>query len=175
VTGKQLGFIPTHSQHPQGPQRGFPSTARKSNISLHGGENRKDRGRRKDIGSHISPTTDTPKEGRPNNNKENGEAQVPNKLNTNLIVEELLMCIIWLEPIKGPSQESYNRRRRTKTKGTYIREPLQQLKQEQIPIDELYQERRELRQQLATKTLEASTSQGREGNMKWLKRNLREA
>jgi hypothetical protein len=39
----------------------------------------------------------------------------------------------------------------------------------------LYQENRELRQQLAEKTLEASTSQGREGNMTWLKRQLREA
>jgi hypothetical protein len=33
----------------------------------------------------------------------------------------------------------------------------------------------ELRQQLATKTMEASTTQGCEGNVTWLKRHLREA
>jgi len=35
----------------------------------------------------------------------------------------------------------------------------------QLTIVELYQENRELRKQLAVKTLEVSTSQGREGNM----------
>jgi hypothetical protein len=45
----------------------------------------------------------------------------------------------------------------------------------QLAIAKLYQENRELRQQLAAKTLEVSTSQGHEGNMTWLKRHLREA
>jgi hypothetical protein len=34
---------------------------------------------------------------------------------------------------------------------------------------ELYQENMELRQQLASKTLEASTTHGNEGNVAWLK------
>jgi hypothetical protein len=59
--------------------------------------------------------------------------------------------------------------------GTNVREPSQQLKQAQLAIAELYQENRELRQQLAAKTLEVSASQGHEGNMTWLKRQLREA
>jgi hypothetical protein len=63
VIGKQLGFISTHSRHPQGPQRRFPSTRGKSNISPCGGGNRKGRGGRKDIGSPIPPTTDTPEKG----------------------------------------------------------------------------------------------------------------
>jgi hypothetical protein len=85
------------------------------------------------------------------------------------------MRVIWLEPIEGPSRETYDRRRRTDTKGIDIRESSQQLNQAQLPIAELYQENRELRHRLEKKTFEASTSQGREGNMTWLKRQLTEA
>jgi hypothetical protein len=56
-----------------------------------------------------------------------------------------------------------------------IRESSQQLKQAQLTIAELYQENRELKKQLAERTVETSTSQGREGNVTWLKRQLREA
>jgi hypothetical protein len=49
------------------------------------------------------------------------------------------------------------------------------LKKAQLTIVEIYQENREMRQQLVAKTLEASTSQGREGNVTWLKRQLSEA
>jgi hypothetical protein len=85
------------------------------------------------------------------------------------------MRAIRLEPVEGTSRESWGRRRRTDTESTDVHEPSQQLKQAQLAIAELYQENRELRQQLAAKTLEVSTSQGREGNMTWLKRQLREA
>jgi hypothetical protein len=90
-------------------------------------------------------------------------------------IEELLMHAIRLEPVEGTSRESWGRRRRTDTESTDVCEPSQQLKQAQLAIAELYQENRELRQQLAAKTLEVSTSQGHEGNMTWLKRQLREA
>jgi len=53
---------------------------------------------------------------------------------------------------------------------TNVQETSQQLKQAQLVITELYQKNRELRQQLATKTLEVSSSQSREGNMTWIKR-----
>jgi len=43
-----------------------------------------------------------------------------------------------------------------------------------MAITELYQENMELRRQLATKATEVSETQGRKGNMAWLKRNLRE-
>jgi hypothetical protein len=51
----------------------------------------------------------------------------------------------------------------------------QQLKKVKLSIVELYQENRELRQQLETQITEASTTQGHEGNVTWLKRQLREA
>jgi hypothetical protein len=54
--------------------------------------------------------------------------------------------------------------------GENSQETSQQLKQEKLAIFELYQENRELRQQLATKTTEQSTTQGHEGNVTWLKR-----
>jgi hypothetical protein len=63
VTGKQLGFVPTHNWHPQGLQRIFPSTCGKINISPCGDENRKGRRKRKDIGSPIPPTIDTSEKG----------------------------------------------------------------------------------------------------------------
>jgi hypothetical protein len=85
------------------------------------------------------------------------------------------MRAIRLEPIEGTSRESWGRRRRIDIKSADVHESSQQLKQAQLAIAELYQENRELRQQLATKTLEVSTSQGREGNTTWLKRQLREA
>jgi hypothetical protein len=115
------------------------------------------------------------KRGRPRKNKETGEAQAPSEPRAKSVVEELLMRAIQLEPVEGPSRETCDRRRRPDTEGTNIREPSQQLKKVQLAIAELYQENRELRQQLAEKTLEASTSQGREGNVTWLKRQLREA
>jgi hypothetical protein len=65
--------------------------------------------------------------------------------------------------------------RRMDVMGTNDQDPSQQLKQVKLAIAELYQENRELRQQLATKTIEVSAAQGREGNMTWLKRQLREA
>ena len=58
--------------------------------------------------------------------------------------------------------------------GTNDQENFQQLKQAKLPIVELYQENRDLRQQLVTKTLEVSAGQGREGNVTWLKRQLKE-
>jgi hypothetical protein len=51
---------------------------------------------------------------------------------------------------------------------------LQQLKQAQLTIVELYQENRELRQRLSENTLKASASQGQEGNVTWIKSKLRE-
>jgi hypothetical protein len=49
-------------------------------------------------------------------------------------------------------------------------ETAQLLRQAKLAITELYQENRELGQQLATKITEASTMQGHEGNVTWLKR-----
>jgi 5-methylcytosine-specific restriction endonuclease McrBC regulatory subunit McrC len=43
-----------------------------------------------------------------------------------------------------------------------------------LAIAELYQENMELRQQLVKKTIEASIAQGREGNVTWIKRKLKQ-
>jgi hypothetical protein len=59
--------------------------------------------------------------------------------------------------------------------GTNEETPSQQLKQAKLAIVELYQENRELKRQLATKTAEASTAQSHRGNVTWLKRQLKEA
>jgi hypothetical protein len=80
------------------------------------------------------------------------------------------MHVIWLDPVEVPSQETCDRQRRLDTEGTDIRELSRQLKKEHLAISKLYQENRELRKQLVEKTLEASTSQGQEGNVTWLKR-----
>jgi len=82
------------------------------------------------------------------------------------------MHVVRLEPVEGTSRESGSRTRRMDVAGTNDQEPSQQVK---LAIVELYQENRELRQQLATKTIEVSAAQGREGNVTWLKRQLREA
>jgi hypothetical protein len=68
-----------------------------------------------------------------------------------------------------------NRARKVDVMGENEEAPSQQLKQEKLAIVELYQENRELRRQLATKTAEASAAQSHGGNMAWLKRKLREA
>jgi hypothetical protein len=68
-----------------------------------------------------------------------------------------------------------------------VQELSQQLKQVQHAISQLYQESRELRKQLAERTVETPTSQSRAGqlpptsptmrggNVNWLKKQLREA
>jgi hypothetical protein len=91
---------------------------------------------------------------------------------TRLFAEELLMCVVRLEPLEGTSQESGSIMRRMDSVGTNDQEKSQKLKQAKLSITKLYQENRELRQQLATKTMEASVAQGCEGNMTWLKRWL---
>jgi hypothetical protein len=54
--------------------------------------------------------------------------------------------------------------------GSNDQETAQKLKQAKLSIAYLYQESRQLRQQLATKITEASAAQGRGGNVIWLKR-----
>jgi hypothetical protein len=115
------------------------------------------------------------KRGRPRKNKEAGETQIPSEPCARSTAEELLMRVIQLEPVEVTSRGSGSRTRRTDAMDTNVREPTQQLKQAQLAIVELYQENRELRRQLAAKTLEVSVSQGREGNVTWLKRQLWEA
>jgi hypothetical protein len=124
----------------------------------------------------LSPQQQIPqRRGRPRKNKEAGETRISDEPRTRPIVEQLLMRVVRLEPLEGTSRESGRRMRRMDVHGSNDQETSQQLKQAKLAIVELYQENRELRQQLATKITEASTTQGREGNMTWLKRQLREA
>jgi hypothetical protein len=68
------------------------------------------------------------------------------------------------EPLEGTSQESGNRMRRMDAIGSNDQETTQQLKQAKLAIAELYQENRELRQQLAMKIMKESSTRGHEGN-----------
>jgi hypothetical protein len=59
--------------------------------------------------------------------------------------------------------------------GTSEEMPSQQLKQAKLAIVELYQENRELKRQLATKTVEALAAKSHRGSVTWIKRKLKEA
>jgi hypothetical protein len=85
------------------------------------------------------------------------------------------MCVVRLEPVEGSRWEICDRQRRLGTESMDVLEPSQQLKQAQLAITELYQEKMELRKQLAKRTVKTSMSHSREGNVNWLKRYLREA
>jgi cell shape-determining protein MreC len=80
------------------------------------------------------------------------------------------MRVVWLEPVEGSSRGISERRRRSGTENMEVQESSQQLKQAQLAISELYQENKELRKQLAEKTVETTTLQSPEGNVNWLKR-----
>ena len=58
--------------------------------------------------------------------------------------------------------------------GTNEETPSQQLKKEKMAIVKLYQENRELKRQLVTKTTESSIAKIHGGNVAWMKRQLRE-
>jgi hypothetical protein len=119
----------------------------------------------------LSPQQQIPqRRGRPKKNKEVGETRIPDEPRRRSVAEKLLMRIVRLEPVEGTSRESGRRMRRMDVTGTNDQDPSQQLKQVKLAIVELYQENRELRQQLATKTIEVSAAQGHEGNVTWLKR-----
>jgi len=68
------------------------------------------------------------------------------------------MCVVRLEPVEATSQESRSRTRGMDVTGTNDQELSQQLKQAKLAIAELYQENRELRQQLVMKTIEVSAA-----------------
>jgi hypothetical protein len=77
-----------------------------------------------------------------------------------------------LDPVEGTSQESRSRIRSMDVVGTNDQEPSQQMKQAKLAFVELYQKNGDLRQHLATNTIEVSVAQHREGNVTWLKIHL---
>jgi hypothetical protein len=103
------------------------------------------------------------------------EIQAPSEPRTQSAAERLLMHVVWLEPVEGSSMGIGERWRKSGDENVNVQELSQQLKQAQLAIAELYQENRELRRQLAERTIETPTSQSRAGNVNWLKRQLREA
>jgi hypothetical protein len=130
---------------------------------------------RKDIGRHAPPTTDTPEK-----RQAKGRIRRLGKPKSQAIAckidhRGITYACYSVRACRRHKLERGRIMRRTNVVGANIREPTQQLKQAQLAIAELYQENRELRQQLAAKTLEVSASQGHEGKVTWLKRQLREA
>jgi hypothetical protein len=85
------------------------------------------------------------------------------------------MHAIWLEPTRGSSREGRRKKREMDIAGVNDQDPSQQLKQGKLAIDEFYHQNKELRRKLATKAMEVSTTQGHEGNVAWLKRQLKDA
>jgi hypothetical protein len=124
----------------------------------------------------LSPQQQIPRRrGRPRKNKEAGETRVPSEPRAKSGRKNYLCTPFGWNLSKVQVEKAGAEGGGQMSEGTDVREPSQQLKQAQLAIAELYQENRELRQQLAAKTLEVSASQGHEGNMTWLKRQLREA
>jgi hypothetical protein len=132
-------------------------------------------GKGKEIEDSSSQQPTPWKRGRPRLIKKPEETQAPNEPHTQSAAEKLLMHVVRLEPVEGSSRGISERQRRSGTENMEVQESSQQLKQAQLAIAELYQENRELRKQLAERTVETTTSQSREGNANWLKRQLREA
>jgi hypothetical protein len=64
MIGEQLGFILSHSGHPQGSKRRYISIFIKGNTTPRRGWSGKDCARRKDIGILVPPTTNTLEKGK---------------------------------------------------------------------------------------------------------------
>jgi hypothetical protein len=123
-----------------------------------------------------SPQQKMPRQrGRPIKNQDILEAQNSEELCIRLVAEERLRCVTRLEPTGGLSHEDRSRTRRANIMEENEQVPYHQLQQVKLAIAKIYQENMELRRQLVTKVVEASTMQGHKGNMAWLKRKLREA
>jgi hypothetical protein len=68
------------------------------------------------------------KRGRPRNNKEAGETQIPSETCARSVVKELLMHVIQLEPVEAKSWRSGSGTRRTNATDANVRELAQCLK-----------------------------------------------
>jgi hypothetical protein len=69
----------------------------------------------------LSPQQQMPgRRGNPRKNKEVGETQVPNKPRARSTGKELIMHTIQLEPVKGTSQGTESKTRRTDAAGTNV-------------------------------------------------------
>jgi hypothetical protein len=79
------------------------------------------------------------------------------------------MHAIQLEPAGGSSREDRSRTRKADIMRANDQEPSQKLKHAKLAIAEVYQENMELRRKVVKKIMEASTVQGCEGNVAWLK------
>jgi hypothetical protein len=89
------------------------------------------------------------------------KAKIPEGPRVRLAAEGLLRRVIQLEPAGKSSRECRIRTRKVDAMGENEEAPSQQLKQAKLAIVELYQENRELRRQLATKTGSISCTESR--------------
>jgi len=64
MIAKKLGFILSHSRHPQGSKRRSLSIFIKGNTTPRKGWSGKDCARRKDVGIHVPLAANTPKKGK---------------------------------------------------------------------------------------------------------------
>jgi hypothetical protein len=111
-------------------------------------------GKGKEIEDSSSHQPTPWKRGRPRLIKKPEETQAPSEPHTQSAAERLLMHVVQLEPVEGSSRGIGERRRRSGMKTWRFRSHRSKLKQAQLTIAELYQENRELRRQLAERTVE---------------------
>jgi hypothetical protein len=160
---------------PRDPKGDFPLYARKTTLHRAGERMKEAMGKGKEIEESSSQQPTPWKIGRPKLIKKPEETQAPSEPCAQSTVEKLLVRVVRLEPVEGSSRGISERQRRSDTESMEVQESSQQLKKAQLVIVELYQENRDLRKQLAKKTVEVTTSQSRAGNANWIKRQLREA
>jgi chromosome segregation ATPase len=115
------------------------------------------------------------------------EIQAPSKPCTKSSAKRFPMHIVQLELVEGANKGIDERQVELGEENANVQEMKQQLKQAQHVIAQFYQENRELRRQLAERIIETPASQSRagqlpptsptmrEGNVNWLKKQLREA
>jgi hypothetical protein len=162
---------------PRDPKGDIPLSARETTFHS-AGERKEDvmgKGKGKEIEDSSSHQPTPQKRGRPRLTNKTEEIQAPSKPRTKSAAKRLLMRIVQLEPVEGARKGIDERWRKSGDENVNVQELSQQLKQAQHAIAELYQENRELRRQLAERTIEMPTSQSRAGNVNWLKKQLREA
>jgi hypothetical protein len=161
---------------PRDPKGDIPLSARETTFHSAGVRKEDVTGKGKEIEDSSSHQPTPRKRGRPRLIKKPEEIQAPSEPRTQSVAERLLMRVVRLEPVEGSSMGIGERMRRSGDENMNVQESsVAKLKQAQLAIAELYQENKELRRQLAERTIEMPTSQSRAGNVNWLKRQLREA
>jgi len=137
------------------PKGGIPLSSRKT--TLHSVGERKDDATEKRKGKEIEDSSShqptSQKRGRPRLTNKTKEIQATSKPHTKSIGKRFPMRTIRLEPVESASKGIYERHGNSIDENVNVHELSQQLKQAQYAIAGIYQENRELRRQMAERTI----------------------